>query len=206
MLWVFSPSETKFTAVPLVLALGSLTRLLKGIFLLRKSSEGLGLSEQGLASLSGPTNRKRLPSMATQAAQIVQDFGAGAFLLWPLPNVGKEIDNLITGSDILMHIGLAALSGRSELRLRRGHRNDKRKYRTAVQNLIFHAFLLSVEISRGCSESTLNEVQSPSVAVALFPVPLLRATLWSAHSAWDFLQVGAFQAARNGTVPIGIRG
>jgi hypothetical protein len=31
--------------------------------------------------------------MATQAAQIVQDFGAGAFLLWPLLNVGKEIDN-----------------------------------------------------------------------------------------------------------------
>jgi hypothetical protein len=54
--------------------------------------------------------------------------------------------DLVTGSDILMHIGLAALAGRSEFRLRRGHRNDKRKYRTAVQNLIFHAFLLSVEI------------------------------------------------------------
>ena len=91
--WVFSPSETKFTAIPLVFALGSLTLLLKGIFLLRKSSEGLGLSEQELANLSGPTNRKRLPSIATQAAQIVQDFGTGAFLLWPLLNVGKDIDN-----------------------------------------------------------------------------------------------------------------
>jgi hypothetical protein len=91
--WVFLPSETKFTAIPLVLALGSLTLLLKGIFFLRKSSQGLGLSEQGLANLSGPTNRKRLPSIATQAAQIVQDFGTGAFLLWPLLNVGKEIDN-----------------------------------------------------------------------------------------------------------------
>jgi hypothetical protein len=91
--WLFSHSETKFTAIPLVFALGSLTLLLKGIFLLCKSSEGLGLSEQELANLSGPTNRKRLPSIATQAAQIVQDLGTGAFLLWPLLNVGKDIDN-----------------------------------------------------------------------------------------------------------------
>src|ERR1700722_13290692 len=84
--------------------------------------------------------------------------------------------DLVTGSDILMHIGLAALAGRSEFRLRRGHRNDKRKYSTAVQNPIFHAFLLSVEIPRGCSESTLNDVQSPS-AVGPFPAPLLQATL-----------------------------
>jgi hypothetical protein len=91
--WVFSPSEKKFTAIPLVFALGSLTLLLKGILLLRKSSEGLGLSEQELANLSGPTNRKRLPSIATQAAQIVQDFGTGAFLLWPLLDVGKDVDN-----------------------------------------------------------------------------------------------------------------
>jgi hypothetical protein len=91
--WVFSPSETKFTAVPLVFALGGLTLLLKGIFLLRRSSEGLGLSEKELTNLSDPSNRKSLPSIATQAAQIVQDFGTGAFLLWPLLNVGKDIDN-----------------------------------------------------------------------------------------------------------------
>jgi hypothetical protein len=91
--WVFSPSEKKFTAIPLVFVLGSLTLLLKGIFLLRKSSEGLGLSEQELADLSGPTNRKKLSSIATQAAQIIQDFGTGAFLLWPLPKVGKDVDN-----------------------------------------------------------------------------------------------------------------
>jgi hypothetical protein len=91
--WLFSPSETKFTDIPLVFILGSLTLLLKGIFLLRKSSEELGLSEQELADLSGPTNRKKLPSIAAQAAQIVQDFGTGAFLLWPLLNMGKYIDN-----------------------------------------------------------------------------------------------------------------
>ena len=77
----------------LAFALGSLTLLLKGIFFLRKSSEGLGLSEQELANLSNPTNRKRLPSIATQASQIVQDFSTGAFLLWPLLNVGKDIYN-----------------------------------------------------------------------------------------------------------------
>src|ERR1700756_664335 len=91
--WLFLPSETKFTAIPLVFVLGSLTLLLEGIFLLRKSFEGLGLSEQELADLSGPTNHKKLPSIAAQAAQIVQDFGTGAFLLWPLLNIGKDIDN-----------------------------------------------------------------------------------------------------------------
>jgi hypothetical protein len=90
--FVFSPSEMKFTATPLVFALGSLTLLLKGIFLLRKSSEGLGLSQQELDSLSDPSNRKSLPSIPNQAAQIVQDFGAGPLLLWPLLNAGKDID------------------------------------------------------------------------------------------------------------------
>jgi hypothetical protein len=91
--WIFSASETKFSATPLVFALGGLALLLKGIFLLRKSSEGLGLSAQELANLSDPTNRKRLPTIPTLAAQIVQDFGAGALLLWPLLNLGKDIDN-----------------------------------------------------------------------------------------------------------------
>ena len=91
--WFFSPSERKFAATPLVFALGSLTLLLKGTFLLRRSSEGLGLSEQELTNLSDAANRKRLPSIPTQAAQIIQDFGTGAFLLWPLLNIGKDIDN-----------------------------------------------------------------------------------------------------------------
>ena len=45
----------------LVFALGALALLIKGIFLMRKSSEGLGLSDQELADLSNPANRKRLP-------------------------------------------------------------------------------------------------------------------------------------------------
>jgi len=37
--WFFSPAETKFTATPLVFALGALALLTKGVFLLRRSSE-----------------------------------------------------------------------------------------------------------------------------------------------------------------------
>jgi len=90
--WFLSPSEAQFTTVPLVFTLGSLALLLKGIFLLRKSSEGLGLSDQELTKLSDPSNRKSLPSIVGQASQVVQDFGAGPFLLWRLLKVGKDID------------------------------------------------------------------------------------------------------------------
>jgi hypothetical protein len=90
--WIFSPEEAKFSTLPLVFALGSLTLLLKGVFLLRKSSEGLGLSQQEHDQLSEPSNRKRLPSLPNQAAQIVQDFGAGSLLLWPVLSGGKDFD------------------------------------------------------------------------------------------------------------------
>jgi hypothetical protein len=90
--WIFSPQEAKFSTVPLVFALGSLTLLLKGVFLLRKSSEGLGQSQQELDQLSDPSNRKSLSSLPNQAAQIVQDFGAGSLLLWPILSSGKDID------------------------------------------------------------------------------------------------------------------
>jgi hypothetical protein len=81
--WILSPPEAKFSTLPLVFVLGSLMLLLKGIFLFRKSSEGLGLTQSELDDLSHPCNRKRLPSIANQAAQVVQDFGAGSLLLWP---------------------------------------------------------------------------------------------------------------------------
>jgi len=55
------PPNVQFTTIPLVFALGALALLIKGIFLMRKSSEGLGLSDQELADLSNPANRKRLP-------------------------------------------------------------------------------------------------------------------------------------------------
>jgi hypothetical protein len=90
--WIFSASEAKFTTIPLVFVLGSLTLLLKGIFLLRKSTEGLGLTQSELDELSHPSNRKGLSSIPNQAGQIVQDFGVGPLLLWPFLNVGKDID------------------------------------------------------------------------------------------------------------------
>jgi hypothetical protein len=91
-IWIFSPPEGKFSTLPLVFVLGSLTLLLKGVFLLRKSSEGLGLSQQEHDRLSDPSNRKSLPSLPNQAAQIVQDFGVGSLLLWPILSEGKDID------------------------------------------------------------------------------------------------------------------
>jgi hypothetical protein len=90
--WIFSTSELQFTTVPLVFALGSLALLIKGIFLMRKSSEGLGLSDQELTRLSDPSNRKSLPSVVGQASQVVQDFGTGSFLLWPLLNIAKDFE------------------------------------------------------------------------------------------------------------------
>jgi hypothetical protein len=90
--WFFSSAETKFTAASLVFALGALTLLTKGIFLLRRSSEGLGLHQSNLAGPSDPANRKQLPSIPAQAAQILQDFGTGPLLLWPLLNLAKDID------------------------------------------------------------------------------------------------------------------
>jgi hypothetical protein len=77
--WKFSPHEARFTAIPLIFVLGSLTLFVKGIFLFRRSSEGLGLSHQELTDLSSPSRRKNLPSITAQAAKVVQDFGTGAF-------------------------------------------------------------------------------------------------------------------------------
>jgi hypothetical protein len=90
--WIFSSHEAKFTAIPLLFSLGSLTLLVKGIYLFRKSSEGLGLSQPQLAERSHFSARKSLPSIPEQAAQVVQDFGTGPFLLWPLLKLGSDID------------------------------------------------------------------------------------------------------------------
>jgi hypothetical protein len=90
--WFFSSDENKFTTAPLVFALGSLSLLLKGIFLFRKSSEGIGLTQDDLDALSTSARGKKLRELPAQAAQIVQDFGAGALFLWPLLDMGKDVD------------------------------------------------------------------------------------------------------------------
>lgn len=92
LFWWLSPPSAKFTVVPLVFVLGSFALIVKGIFLLRKSSEGLGMSNEELSALSKPINRKPLPRLPEQVAQLLLDFGAGSLLLWPLLNIGKDID------------------------------------------------------------------------------------------------------------------
>ena len=91
--WVFSRPESKFTAVPLVFLLGGIALVGKAVFLLRPSSEGLGLSQQEIDDLTNPQNRKQLPELPAQAAQILQDFGIGGLLLWPLLGMGQDIDH-----------------------------------------------------------------------------------------------------------------
>ena len=90
--WYFTPPDNKFTTTPLVFALGSLTLFLKAIFLMRKSSEGLALTQHEIDALSSPANRKALPQLPEQSAQVVQDFGAGSILLWGLLLEGRNFD------------------------------------------------------------------------------------------------------------------
>ncbi len=85
----FAPADSRFSATSLVFAFGAATLLIKGLFLCRKSSEGLGLTETDLNKL---TSRKNLPTIPNLIAQIVQDFGAGPLLLWPLLKIGNDTD------------------------------------------------------------------------------------------------------------------
>jgi hypothetical protein len=94
--WLSSAPADGFTTRPIIFALGSLTLALKGVLLLRKWSEGLGLAQQERDALSSAARRKALPKLPEQAAQVVQDFGASSMLLWPLLNIGRDIDALWT--------------------------------------------------------------------------------------------------------------
>ena len=109
--WISTESEDKFTVTPLVFALGSITLALKGVFLLRKSSEGFG-STPFNAAPSSALPRKTLPNLPTQAAQIVQDFGAGSLLLWPTLNVAREFNASWTSPpSLLVFLSGAVLFG-----------------------------------------------------------------------------------------------
>jgi hypothetical protein len=89
--WYLSPRESQFTSVPLVIGFGSLSLAVKGVFLMRRSSEGLGLSEQDRAALSEVARRKVSPPLPSQAAQVLQDFGTGPMLLWPFIDSFRNI-------------------------------------------------------------------------------------------------------------------
>src|SRR5207245_437211 len=82
--WIYWSPGRKAEVLPLVCALGGMGLVLKGVFLLRRSSEGLGLTQQELDQLSAPSNRKDLPPVPVLLPQLIQDFGTGPLLLGPV--------------------------------------------------------------------------------------------------------------------------
>jgi hypothetical protein len=92
VLWWSCPEGVKFTTVPLIGLLGSLAFCLKGIFLLRKSSEGIGLTCHDVSRIEAKAKLKESLPMPAQAAQMLQDFGTGGFLGWPLLDFGKDFN------------------------------------------------------------------------------------------------------------------
>ena len=99
--WFFTPFHSKLDVVPAVFGFGSLMLFCKGVFLLRKSSEGLGMTFQEVEKLSRKAGGRKLPMIAAQAGQVLQDFGLGPFLLWPMMTVAHNVDHSISKPPIL---------------------------------------------------------------------------------------------------------
>jgi hypothetical protein len=110
LFWYRTPAPTDFTALPLTFALGSLPLLVKAIFLLRKSSEGLALTHPQIAPTpSAQSAPKVTPSLPHQAAQLLQDFATGPLLLPLALNSAKDINPAWTNPPQL-HIFLIGLA------------------------------------------------------------------------------------------------
>jgi hypothetical protein len=98
--WVLASPNAKFSPVPMVLGAGGITLFLKGVFLLRKTSKGLDTSQGGLSlSTSTPevlpesaSSSRPIRPWPSNAAQLVQDFGAGSLLLWPVLHVAESVN------------------------------------------------------------------------------------------------------------------
>jgi hypothetical protein len=99
-LWAFTSPDAKFSVVPLVLGAGSLTLMLKGVFLLRKTSKGLDTSQGGLSLsqvrsdflIEDTSPSKPVRPWPASAAQIVQDFGAGSLLVGPVLHFAESVN------------------------------------------------------------------------------------------------------------------
>jgi hypothetical protein len=98
--WIFSPADSKLSVAPLVFGFGSLALFLKGVFFLRKSSDGLGLSYRGLdlsqrqvVNSFDTSATKAFPGIPSLAAQLIQDFGAGGLLLGPVLHIGNDVSD-----------------------------------------------------------------------------------------------------------------
>jgi len=95
--WACAPNGHKVEVVPIVFLAGGVALLLKGSFLLRKTSDGLARSrpllDLGKQEVTPPyqiPTRKTLTPVPAVVAQLVQDFGAAAFLLGPVLHYANE--------------------------------------------------------------------------------------------------------------------
>jgi hypothetical protein len=110
--WAFAPQGHRADVVRMVLAAGGLSLLLKGIFLLRKTSDGLGrptkLLDLGKLEIPEPfplSTRRTFPPLPAVVAQLTQDFGAGALLLGPLlraANVVTDYSNNLPSFQVFL--------------------------------------------------------------------------------------------------------
>ena len=112
MPWFLMPRGSGFTLVPLVFVLGGFGLFLKGIYLFRKSSEGIGLSFEEEVGMEEKAKQKRLPSFPREVAQIIQDFGMGVALLAPMLGVSRDLDSIFGNHPklVVMLIGAIVLA------------------------------------------------------------------------------------------------
>ncbi len=110
--WLVMSGGSRFTLVPLVFLLGGFGLFLKGIYLLRKSSEAIGLSFEEEVALEDKAKQKRLQSFPRELAQVIQDFGLGVALLAPMLGVSRDLDNIFGNHPklVLMLIGAIVLA------------------------------------------------------------------------------------------------
>jgi hypothetical protein len=96
--WAFAPPGHKVDVVRIVFAAGGLALLLKGVFLLRKTSDGfaplgplLDLRPPDVPEPFPISAQRAFPPVPVVVAQLTQDFGAGAFLLGPFLHVANDV-------------------------------------------------------------------------------------------------------------------
>ena len=99
--WAFARASDKYGVTPLVFGLGGLALIVKGVFMFRKESAGLGVSERRLVEPSQPSNARVYTELGPEApqrqfpehaAQFVKDFAAGPLLFWPLMRFGASLE------------------------------------------------------------------------------------------------------------------
>ena len=98
---------TAQAAARLTFVLGGLALLLKGYLLLKKSSEGLALTQRELDELS--ERRRPLPPIALLAARVAQDFGAGVVLATPFLQYVRSKDERWNIPGLLPVFGAGAI-------------------------------------------------------------------------------------------------